>query len=402
MMLMEAPHSTPVRDFVFISSIEWDRLWQGHHELAWRLAQGGRRVLFVENTGVRAPGLRDAGRVVARLGAFAVEAGRGGPREVAPRLWLSSPLALPPLGRGPARWVNRRLLVPRVAADARAADLRSPVVWSYLPTDTALDLAEALRGPDGLLVFACLADFRALIDRPGRLVRHEEEMLRRADLVYALPGLVERCARVARGPVLPMPPPVNLELFAEAKRPPRRDGRPVVGYVGGLHRHVDLSLLAGLARERPDWRFVLVGPAQEPVPELRAASNVELVGAVPHDQLPEIVAGFDVGLVPYALTEYNRSTAPTKLGEYLAAGCPVVSTPIPYAVDLHRRHGLIALAEPHPEAFARAIAAALAGDDPDLRARRRGVAEALSWQSAVVEVLDAIAALDGRDAPALA
>ena len=56
------------RDIVIISSIEWRANWQGHQEIARRLAEAGNRVFYVENMGVRAPRLADAGRVVARAG----------------------------------------------------------------------------------------------------------------------------------------------------------------------------------------------------------------------------------------------------------------------------------------------------------------------------------------------
>ena len=55
------------RDIVFISSIEWDQLWQSHHELAARLAASGVRVLSVENIGVRTQGWKDRARVFARV-----------------------------------------------------------------------------------------------------------------------------------------------------------------------------------------------------------------------------------------------------------------------------------------------------------------------------------------------
>ena len=61
------------RDIICIASIEWDFLWQGHQEINLRLAQAGNRILYIENTGVRSPRIKDAGRIVKRL-----------------KLWLSS------------------------------------------------------------------------------------------------------------------------------------------------------------------------------------------------------------------------------------------------------------------------------------------------------------------------
>jgi len=73
------------RDIICISSIEWDFLWQGHQEIAQRLARAGNRIFYIENMGVRSPTLRDAGRVAQRLAQRAKALRTGGVREIAPR-----------------------------------------------------------------------------------------------------------------------------------------------------------------------------------------------------------------------------------------------------------------------------------------------------------------------------
>jgi hypothetical protein len=65
-----------------LSSIDWDFLWQGHQQIMSDLARSGHRVLFVENSGVRPPGPRDAPRLVTRLQHW--WRGDRGLREVAP------------------------------------------------------------------------------------------------------------------------------------------------------------------------------------------------------------------------------------------------------------------------------------------------------------------------------
>ena len=115
------------RDIVFIASIEWDFLWQGHQEIASRLAEAGNRVLYIENTGVRSPGLKDAGRVVHRLQAWARSLRSKGVRQVAPNLYVCAPLVLPPFGAHWQRQVNRRLLLPRVRRVVRQLGLRDVI-----------------------------------------------------------------------------------------------------------------------------------------------------------------------------------------------------------------------------------------------------------------------------------
>src|SRR3954451_7846967 len=102
------------QDIICISSIDWGFLWQGHQEIASRFARAGNRILYIENTGVRSPGLADAGRVSERLRKWAKSLLSGGVREVAPNIYVCSPLVLPPFGARWQRFINRHVLLPMV------------------------------------------------------------------------------------------------------------------------------------------------------------------------------------------------------------------------------------------------------------------------------------------------
>src|SRR5919206_755528 len=104
------------RNIICISGIEWDFNWQSSQEISSRLAAAGNRVLFVENMGIRSPGLKDAGRVWKRLRDWSRELPTRGVRRVGRNLHVCSPLVLPPFGA--ARGVNARLLLPRVVRGA--------------------------------------------------------------------------------------------------------------------------------------------------------------------------------------------------------------------------------------------------------------------------------------------
>ena len=83
----------PLSDILCISSIDWDFIWQGHQEIMSTLAAQGHRVLFLENTGVRAPQVRDLPRVRQRVRNW--WKGTKGFREERPNLFVYSPLVLP-------------------------------------------------------------------------------------------------------------------------------------------------------------------------------------------------------------------------------------------------------------------------------------------------------------------
>ena len=94
---------------ICFSSIDWDFIWQGHQEIMATLAAQGHRVLFVENTGVRNPTLRDWPRIRTRLAHW--RHSLRGFRQERPNLYIFSPLVLPfPYARL-ARWLNQWLLV---------------------------------------------------------------------------------------------------------------------------------------------------------------------------------------------------------------------------------------------------------------------------------------------------
>src|SRR5205814_10521418 len=107
------------RDIVYISSIEWTFVWQVHQEVALRLARAGNRVLYIENMGVRSPGLKDASRILSRLKHWAGSFTTRGVREVAPNLYVCSPLVMPPFGSLIRRRINRHFLLPAIGRTAR-------------------------------------------------------------------------------------------------------------------------------------------------------------------------------------------------------------------------------------------------------------------------------------------
>ena len=138
-----------------------------------------------------------------------------------------------------------------------------------------------------------------------------------------------------------------------------------------IDERIDLALLAACAAARPDWSFVMVGPVVKVDPaRLPRAANIHWLGQRAYGELPAYMAGWDVALMPFALNAATRFISPTKTPEYLAAGCPVVSTPVR---DVVRSYGGVAgvrIAE-GADAFVAACDAALAEGKPDWRRRGR-------------------------------
>ena len=112
---------------------------------------------------------------------------------------------------------------------------------------------------------------------------------------------------------------------------------------------------------------------------LQRLPNVHRLGAVPSDEIPEYVSTFDVGIVPFVVDELTRAVSPLKMYEYLAAGVPVVATPLPVCVA----HPMVRTAA-SVDGFASEIEAAAAErGTEEFEVRARAAADEASWDSRV-------------------
>jgi glycosyltransferase involved in cell wall biosynthesis len=398
------------RDVIIISSIEWSFLWQGPQEIASRLARAGNQVLYVENTGVRSPGILDASRIASRLSRWAGAFSSNGLQVIEPRLNVCSPVVLPPFGNNWRRKLNRKVFLPMVARAAKGLRMRDPIVLTFLPTDTALDLVRLLRSNCGKIVYYCVADFAELCSSSERLHESERELVETSDLVIAqCDALADHCARWT-GDVHIIPYGVNLDAFLPANGSPvKTNGNgnghhhsPVIGYVGGLHRHVDVQLLIQMAQARPDWAWVCVGPTQMPLPGLTSLPNVHLLGEFQHQDLAQQIEKFDVGIVPYVRSVYTDTVVPTKINEYLAMGKPVVSTALPALRDYSRWPKVLIPCEPKQEPFLSAIETALVWpNDDEIKTLRRNVARLSDWPAQLERICDLIQSTQSRSSSKL-
>jgi len=168
--------------------------------------------------------------------------------------------------------------------------------------------------------------------------------------------------------------------------------RPIIGYIGGLHRFVDYDLLARMARARPLWSWVFVGAITTDIGELALLPNIHLLGQQPHQDMAHYIGQFDVCLIPYLNNRATATIVPIKLNEYLAAGKPIVSTSLPTICDFNARHKILITAANHPHAFLHAIEQALAWpNDEEIIGRRRAIAalaEAKAYLNLISELLE--------------
>lgn len=381
----------PIRDHVCLSSIDWGYLWQGPQEVMTRLAQEGSRVLYVEHMGVRRPYVADWQRVLGRIRQWLDHpAGRVvGPGHE--RIVVISPIILPFPWSRIARAVNRRLFADRLPETARRFGFRELVVWTFVPTPVAVDTVRAFKSRGACAAYYCVADFEQVADRPDRMRRSEDEMLREVDIVFAGGRVLERRLAARHRRVVLAPFSVGDTFFGPPISPPpdlAAIPHPRVGYVGGLHRHVNTELLDAVVRALPDVNFVFIGPKVSGDWAVESAPNAHFLGRRLYEELPAYIDGFDACFIPYRTSPFTESAWPTKLHEYLARGRPTVSTPIREVLLLEYEPAALRIAATVEE-IGRALRAAIA-DAPNRIELRRALAEGYSWSRTLRRMLSEI------------
>ena len=368
---------------VCLSSIDWAFNWQLPQEVASAFAGSGNRVLYVENTGVRRPSIRDAARLHDRFRNWS--RAPGGVKPAIENLDVLSPVLLPfPYAR-PAVAINERLLTRTIRRWIRSTDAKPLIVITFLPTPLARAVIRSLK-PD-LAVYYCADRLVETSAQAARLRQSEPLLVAEAGLVLTTShGLQKTAVSIARR-VEYLQCGVRSAAFANARRdatnrPPALDGLagPIIGFTGTLRDQIDVALLTEAAALAPELNFVFIGPVMAGVARLAAQANVRFLGPVDHDDIVRFTGNFDAGILPYLLTDYTADVMPVKLKEYLAAGLPVVATHLPEICRFADQHpGTISFADT-AETFAAALRKAVADDTPASVERRMEIARQYDWK----------------------
>ena len=310
-------------------------------------------------------------------------------RQVAANIWAVRPIR--PLPGARLSRLSDRVECLQVARAARRLGLERPMLWTQDPRAAALvDLLPADR-----LLYDLTDDWAAFESDAARRARVQariDKLCARAELVLACSRPLERAARkLTTTQVLYVPNAVEDRGGAMATPADiRRLPRPRLGYVGTLHTsRLDVELLAEAARLRPRWSFVLLGPNELDSGDrdrLLGFPNVHDLGVRPHARVRAYLEALDVCLIPHRITEFTRSLDPLKLYEYLAAGRPVVATPVGNASDLQSHVAVATTAKELVGVVERVIAE----DGPERVAARREAVAGATWDARARDVEEAL------------
>lgn len=374
-----------MRDLIFVSLENWDGVWRRNQFLCaeWLRRFPGMRLLFVGRSRDFSHSLRTGDR-----GVFSQPAEQK--MEGLPGLTVLNPLKLLPNSFPPARWMNQQLLLAEIQRASLRAGLRAPLLW--INDHFAAPLAGRLG--ERALIYDVTDDWTLMSSIPAaereRIQVADAALCRKADLVVVCSEALERSRRQNCRKLVRIPNGVDASRYGQGVAQPEERGESasrVLGYVGTLHGdRLDLDLLITLAQRRPSDRVVLCGPNllthQERL-RLGAMPNIELRPEVNYLEVPQVLASFDVCLLPHLCTPFTESLNPIKLWEYLASGKPVVATPVAgfreYAHLFHLAKG--------GEEFAGACEKALQ-ENGRLAAVRMREAARHSWKARVDDLVE--------------
>jgi glycosyltransferase involved in cell wall biosynthesis len=344
------------------------------------------RVIWVNTIGMRDPKWSpgDFRKILLKVSKM-LRGGRArhGSEDRAANVHVIQPMMLPYSGLAMIRAFNRWSVIRSVRALAARLGFEAPVVVSTVPN--ACDVVDAFDARK--IVYYCVDDFSLWpgLNRP-LVERMEDRLIGKADRLLATSRrLYSRLVGSGRDVTL-FSHGVDLELFgspAAALHPLlAKVPAPRVGYFGLFDERSDQALLAGVAEAMPKVSFVFTGPVNVKTAVLRRLSNVHFTGPVPYAELPSVIFGLRVLLIPYKVERFTDAISPLKLKEYLATGMPVISTSLAEALAhepyLHLADGV--------EAWTAAVHAALSGTLPHQRSARAFL-EGDSWVAKARQLL---------------
>jgi UDP-galactopyranose mutase len=313
-------------DLICFSHLRWDFVYQRPQHLLKRCARE-RRVFFVEEPVFDNGSMRlDVSERDPNLKVVVPHLPEGLRSEIAKTAVLHDMI--------------QRLLVEN--------NIHQYLSWYYTPM--ALDFTRNLKPL--AVIYDCMDELSAFKGAPTCLALRERELFQMADLVFTGGQTLYEAKRDQHSSVYAFPSSIDREHFMQARAAvedpaDQRDiPHPRLGFFGVVDERFDVALLDEASRLRPEWHFVIIGPVVKIDPEtLPKRENIHYLGGKSYQDLPAYISGWDVALLLFAQNESTRFISPTKTPEYLAAGKPVVSTPIRDVVYPYGQMGLVRIAK---------------------------------------------------------
>jgi UDP-galactopyranose mutase len=229
----------------------------------------------------------------------------------------------------------------------KAAEISQYILWYYTPM--AVSFTSHLKPL--AVVYDCMDELSAFQGAHPDLKANENQLLKRASVVFTGGHNLYEAKQHQHPNIHAFPSSIEKEHFATARNlseepPDQKDiPHPRLGFYGVIDERMDIELLGGIAEARPDWHLVIIGPVAKIDPAtLPSHQNIHYLGGKSYQELPAYLGGWDIAMLPFAINESTKFISPTKTPEYLAAGKPVISTPIRDVVRPYGENGLVRIA----------------------------------------------------------
>ncbi|MDA8233792.1 MAG: glycosyltransferase [Clostridia bacterium] len=379
---------------VCLSAIDWDFLWQRTQEVMSQFAAMGYPVLFIENTGVRVPGLRDIPRIRHRIKKLFQKKDYK-KQEQYVNIEMLSPFALPFPYSPIAVQLNAAMLRKKILrfSSEKKIPVNRILLWSYMTTPLAVKLADML--PWAGVVVDLVSDPCKVKGAADIVVSHKK-MLESADIIYCASVPVVNSAKkyileAQYHKVQLFEDGFSTRLYNMASHEceeinfPRKDtGGPLVAYIGGVNDKIWWDAVSTMARKLPEITFLYVGPKDvSDLPCEGVGKNVFWSPSFKeYCQLGLFLDKCSAGLIPYTPNPYVAEMRPAKINEYLVMGLPIVATKLPEIERFANENGpgIIYLAETADD-FPTALEKALDEDCEEYRNKRWEIARSRSWET---------------------
>jgi glycosyltransferase involved in cell wall biosynthesis len=292
------------------------------------------KILWINSIGLRTPTFSsaDASRILSKVKSFF-----NGIERVNQNLWVISPVVIPFHKWRAVKSINTLILRIQLGYYIRKLGMKNIVFWTFLPnTANLLGVFKPF-----FSVYYITDDFTKFEGYPAEAIRKmERDLIEKSDCIIASAKELSRKKQHGGKIIHTVNHGVNHAHFARAltvsgdeiPEDIRNINHPLLGFYGEINSWIDLPLIAEAARKRPQWSFVLIGRVGVEagnIDYLKRIPNVYFLGQKNYRELPFYCAAFDAALIPMKVNDLTVCVNPLKLREYLAAGVPVISAPLP-------------------------------------------------------------------------
>ena len=387
---MKTKKVEPHLDVLVFSSTDWEGIWGSRQQVMSRLSERGFRILFVEQMA----GLEHLLKYP-RLFKRKRRRWREGIRQISKSLEIINPPPLLP-GRYYSLTINKinsNLIRSWIQKYLLERKIINPILWLYKPEQFNL----IGKFKEKLSIYHCIDEWKAgTSGRKRRIIKTmEDELLTGVDITFV--NSKEKYLRTSKlnKNVYRIPSGTDVNLFAQVlsadcKTHPVIQGikRPRICYMGNINDRLNYHYLQKLVTNRRNYSLVLIGdtyPWRKNEPHIKSLwrfPNVFFLGEFPFCELPSLLKGIDVCLIPFRSDERGFYRSPIKLYEYLSAGKPIVSSHIAEAEEFSE---YVYIAN-SPEEFVLKIDRAIAEDNDEKRLERINISKIHSWDIRVNEM----------------